>query len=72
MNETMKAGFNTKEAVSYLGINRKLLDSYRKAGLIRAIKTGRIYIYPIQELNNFINQNIGNEITKDGLIYENC
>ena len=65
-----KIALNTKEACEYLGINRSLLDSYRKCGLIRSIKTGRYFIYPISELNRFINQNLGNEITKDGIIFE--
>ena len=66
-----KIGYNTEEAVSYLGINRKLLDAYRRAGLIRCIKMGRLYIYPESELIRFINNNIGKEITKEGIIYEN-
>jgi len=65
-----KIALNTKETCEYLGINRSLLDSFRKNGLIRAIKTGRYFIYPISELNRFINQNIGNEITKEGIVYE--
>ena len=70
MNELKqeKIALNTKEAVEYLGINRGLLDSFRKKGIIRAIKTGRYFIYPVSELNAFINRNIGKEITKDGLI----
>lgn len=71
MNETQekrKAALNTLEAVEYLGINRKLLDNYRRAGLIGAIKTGRYYIYPVAELDRFIDRNIGNKISKDGLI----
>ena len=62
---------NTKDACSYLGINRSLLDSYRRAGLIRSVKTGRIYLYPVSELKAFIERNKGKEITKDGLIIEN-
>ena len=59
---------NSKEACSYLGINRNLLDSFRRAGLIRYLKTGRLYLYPIVELDAFIENNIGKEITKNGLI----
>lgn len=71
MNEIIqsnKIAFNTKESVELLGINRNLLDSYRKNGLIRAIKVGRYYIYPKTELESFINRNLGNEITKEGMI----
>ena len=65
-----KIALNTSEACEYLSINRNLLDSFRNKGLIKAIKTGRFYIYPIAELNKFINQNLGNEISKEGVIYE--
>ena len=60
---------NTKEACAYLGINRGLLDSYRRAGLIRSLKTGRLYLYPVTELDAFVSRNLGKEISKDGVIY---
>lgn len=65
-----KITLNTKESCEYLSINRALLDSYRRCGLIRAIKVGRYFLYPVSELNDFVNQNIGKEITKDGLVFE--
>ena len=61
---------NSKEACSYLGINRNLLDSYRRAGLIRYLKAGRLFLYPVSELDAFVHRNIGNEISKEGIIYE--
>lgn len=67
-----RIALNTKEASEYLGINRALLDSYRKAGLIKSIKVGRFFIYPISELNSFISRNLGKEITKEGIVYESC
>ncbi len=63
-----KLAFNTEEACEMLSINRQLLDSYRKGGLIRATKMGRLYVYPKKELERFIDTNIGKEITKDGAI----
>lgn len=66
--QSNKIAFNTKESVQILGINRNLLDSYRKRGLIKSVKVGRFYIYPKTELENFINRNLGREITKEGLI----
>ena len=68
MINSEKLAYNTKETIEILGINRNLLDCYRKRGLIRALKVGRYFIYPRSELENFIDRNIGNEITKDGLI----
>ncbi len=65
---TNRVTLNTKEACSYLGINRGLLDSFRRAGLIRYIKTGRLYLYPISELNAFVSKNLGKEITKEGIV----
>ena len=63
-----KIAFNTDEACEMLSINRQLLDSFRKNGLIRATKMGRLYVYPKKELERFIDKNIGKEITKDGAI----
>lgn len=65
---TSKIALNTPEACEYIGINEHLLNSFRRSGIIRAIKTGRFYIYPVSELDSFINRNIGKEITKDGKI----
>lgn len=65
-----KVAFNTKESVEILGINRNLLDSFRRKGLIKAIKVGRYYLYPKQELESFIAKNLGKEITKEGIIYD--
>ena len=74
MNElkTDKLLLTTKEACSYLGIPRTLLDSYRRSGLIVSSKYGRQYYYTIKELNGFTERNKGKEITKDGLIIGEC
>lgn len=74
MNElkTEKIMLTTKEACSYIGINRNLLDSFRRAGIIKASKMGRQYYYAVRELNSFIDRSIGKEITKDGLIIGDC
>lgn len=63
-----KLSFNTDETCKLLSINRNLLDSFRQKGLIKGIKVGRYYIYSKNELQNFLNRNIGREITKEGLI----
>ena len=63
-----KLSFNTDETCQLLSINRNLLDSFRQKGLIKGIKVGRYYIYSRDELQNFLNRNIGKEITKEGLI----
>lgn len=67
MNE--KLAYNTKETIQILGINRNLLDSFRKKGIIKAVKMGRLYVYPKSEIESFIQNNIGKEITKEGIIY---
>lgn len=74
MNElkTEKILLTSKEAVEYLGIPRTLLDSLRRSGRIRANKLGRQYYFSTRELNNFVDRNIGKEITKDGLIIGDC
>lgn len=63
-----KLAYNTDEACQVLSMNRHLLDSYRKGGLIKATKVGRCYIYPKKELERFINSTIGKEITKEGIV----
>lgn len=63
-----KLSFNTEETCQLLSINRNLLDSFRQKGLIKGIKVGRYFIYSRNELQNFLNRNIGKEITKEGLI----
>ena len=65
-----RIALNTKDACTYLGINRNLLDSFRRCGLIKAIKTGRFYIYPVSELKAFVENNTGKEITKDGIVFD--
>jgi len=65
---TEKLFLKTKEACLYLGINRTLLDSFRRSGMIKSSKLGKQYYYHISELNNFANKSIGKEINKDGLI----
>lgn len=67
-NSNNRIALNSKEACAYLGINRNLLDSFRRAGLIRYLKAGRLYLYPVVELDAFVNRNVGKEITKDGLV----
>lgn len=64
-----KIALNTKEAIAYTGLNRSLLESYRKAGLIRTVKAGRLYLYPVNELKKFMDRMTGKEISKDGVIY---
>lgn len=63
-----KLMLNTEEACHYTGLNRCLLESYRRAGLIRYMKAGRNYLYPVSSLNQFVSENLGKEITKDGVI----
>lgn len=70
--ENNKILLTTKEACLYTNINRTLLDTFRRSGVIKAIKIGRQFLYPIQELNAFVDRNIGKEITKDGLIIGEC
>ena len=68
MEKCNKLAFNTQEACECLGINRNLLDSFRRSGLIRAIKVGRFYIYSKNEIDRFLASNIGKEITKEGTV----
>ena len=72
MNEMIngKIALNTREACACLGINRAQLDSYRKQGLIKAIKKGRYYIYPALELKTFVERNTGKQITKEGIVVD--
>lgn len=60
--------YNTKEVVEIMSINRNLLDSFRKAGLIKSFKLGRNYLYPEAEIIIFLEKYLGKEITKEGLV----
>lgn len=60
--------YRTEEACQYLKVNRKQLDVLRRSGRIKCVRVGRIYLYPVSCLNDFIERNIGKEITKDGLV----
>lgn len=60
--------YNTKQACQIMGINRNLLDNYRRCGLIKAIKTGKIFIYPKTEIQRFLDDNLDKTITKEGVI----
>lgn len=62
----------TVEACQYLNMNRKQLEACRRSGRIKCVRVGRIYFYPISCLNDFIERNIGKEITKDGLVIGEC
>lgn len=64
------ANYKTKEAVEILSINRNLLDSFRKAGLINSIRLGRNFVYPDEELIKFLDKYLGKEITKEGLVLQ--
>lgn len=63
-----KMAFNSEETSQILGINRNLLDSFRRSGIIVATKVGRYYIYSKKELERFLKDSYGKEITKNGVI----
>lgn len=54
-----KGAFDTKEACSYLSMNRKKLDSLRKQNIIKCIKFGKGYYYPKSELDAFLTNYLG-------------
>lgn len=60
--------YTTKQAVEKLNINRNLLDSFRRAGIIGSKKLGRNYVYSDVELDNFLKKYLGKEITKEGIV----
>ena len=62
------ANYTTKDAIEVMSINRNLLDSFRKAGLIKYFKLGRNYLYPEDEIVIFLKKYLGKEITKEGLV----
>lgn len=62
------ANYRTKEAVEVMSINRNLLDSIRKARLIKSHKIGRNYVYMDSDIEEFLDSYIGKRITKEGLV----
>ena len=64
------ANYKTKEAVELLSINRNLLDSFRKAGIITSFKLGRNFVYSEDDMIKFLDKYLGKEITKEGLVLQ--
>lgn len=49
-----KISYTTKEATQATGINRYLLQKYREAGILKAVKCGRNYIYLKKDLEDLL------------------
>lgn len=62
---TDKISYTTKEAVQATGINRYLLQKYREAGILKAVKCGRNYIYLKKDLESMLERFGGCDLSND-------
>lgn len=65
-----KLALNTEETCELLSLKRNVLDTLRKQGLIKCIKIGKQYRYPIKEIQAFLEKNVDRVISFDGIKYE--
>lgn len=54
MKDNSKLAYNITDAAEYLAVSKSFVYMLRKKEIIKAIKVGRNYIFPLKELDNFI------------------
>ena len=54
-----------REAAVYLRANQRSLAKWRNAGLIKAIKVSRSWIYRKEDLERFFNEYAGKDLSSD-------
>lgn len=55
--------FTQSEVAKLLNCNKDNITMLREVGVLKAIKTGRNYMYPKQELERFINEYVGLDVS---------
>ena len=59
-----RLAFNTEETAQMLGLERTSLWRLEKRGLIRANRALRTPLFPLAEINRFLNESAGMEAAK--------
>ena len=54
---------NAKELCELTHLNKNDLTLYRRTGLLKAIKKGRQYLYPMKEVERFIEKSVYMDLT---------
>ena len=54
---------NAQELCEMTHLNKNDLTLYRRMGLLKAIKKGRQYLYPVKEIEKFIERCINMDLT---------
>lgn len=54
---------NAKELCELTHFNKNDLTLYRRTGLLKAIKKGKKYLYPVKEIEKFIERSMYMDLT---------
>ena len=65
-----KLTLTTSEVATHLNTSRNLIDILRQEGAITGIKKGNGYIYPVREIERFLTEWIGLDISNREAIRE--
>lgn len=60
-----KISYTTKEVEQVTGINRYMLQKFREAGILKAVKCGRNYIYLRKDLEGMLERFRGKNISNE-------
>lgn len=58
-----KLVLNAKELCELTHLNKNDLTLYRRMGLLKAIKKGKKYLYPVKYVDEFIENSINMDLT---------
>ena len=57
--------FTTEEVADLLKVNRKIIDSLRKTGILHGIKLGKGFIFSANEINRFLEDYEGADLSNE-------
>ena len=65
MTTTNDLVFTTEETADLLKVNRKIIDSLRKTGVLNGIKLGKTFIFSAKEIDRFLEQYEGTDLSNE-------
>ena len=65
MTTTNDLVFTTEEVADLLKVNRKLIDSLRKTGILHGIKLGKSFIFSANEIDRFLKEYEGADLSNE-------
>ena len=60
--------YTTKQLAKELNVSRNKIDMLRKIGVLTGMKNGKGYIYPSDEIDSFLKNYKGADISNEGTI----